>query len=241
MEYCFKGSKFELPYQKFRPYIEKYRKEIYYLAHNLTKCYGDREDSIKVLIDFVLDNSKNGKRILDDIREIVNNNTLAKLITDTVALDSPIANKIFKEILLNKPLMNFAINFFENTTNVETLKDLLINLPNKAYINIYVPNFVKSFYGEDQNTLSFLLNISSTILKNVITEESIKEFVTGELIDVIREKLYDDKISKANLSHNCQKLINYSFFSGKSDEIINFRYFYLKNFCWTQQKIKMIF
>ena len=165
LENSFRNSKFFPLYKEVKVYIEKYLRQLYYLTYDLIKVCNNRTGTIDVLIKFVLDNSQNDETFLDDARDIVTNYTLAKLISDVIILDSPIGDKIFDELFLNTPLMNFSINFLSNRKNVEKLGYALIHLQNKTYIDTEFSQFIKDMYGEDKELLNFLINVTMTTIR----------------------------------------------------------------------------
>ena len=213
LENSFRNSKFFPLYKEVKVYIKKYLRQLYYLTYDLIKVCNNRTGTIDVLIKFVLDNSQNDETFLDDARDIVTNYTLAKLISDVIILDSPIGDKIFDELFLNTPLMNFSINFLSNRKNVEKLGYALIHLPNKTYIDTEFSQFIKDMYGEDKELLNFLINLTMTTIRNVITDKSIRSYVIDDIVNASEDLLLKNSIKTSNLSDNCLNLINYTFFS----------------------------
>ena len=211
LENCLKNTNYEPLFYELRVYIERYKKEFYYLAFDLVKAFKNRNETINILIDFILNNSKDGKTILKDAREIANNYTLSKHISDTVKLDSPVADKVFEEIILNTKLMNFIFDFLEKRTNVEKLKEVLLNLPNKTYIEHNITPFVKETFAVNDENMDFLLNTWRNILKNMFMDNKVKSIIFESLIDFVEEKIFKEELNKTDISGTCNNFIDYIF------------------------------
>ena len=228
LENCLKNTTYEPLFYELRVYIERYKKEFYYLAFDLVKAFKNRKETINILIDFILNNSKDGKTILKDAREIANNYTLSKHISDTVKLDSPVADKVFEEIILNTKLMNFIFDFLEKRTNVEKLKEVLLNLPNKTYIEHNIIPFVKETFAVNDENMDFLLNTWRNILKNMFMDNKVKSIIFESLIDFVEEKIFKEELNKTDISGTCNNFIDYIFKNeSKNTDVLDLKYFYL--------------
>ena len=227
LENCLKNTNYEPLFYELRVYIERYKKEFYYLAFDLVKAFKNRKETINILIDFILNNSKDGKTILKDAREIANNYTLSKHISDTVKLDSPVADKVFEEIILNTKLMNFIFDFLEKRTNVEKLKEVLLNLPNKTYIEHNIIPFVKETFAVNDENMDFLLNTWRNILKNMFMDNKVKSIIFESLIDFVEEKIFKEELNKTDISGTCNNFIDYIFKNeSKNTDVLDLKYFY---------------
>ena len=85
-------------------------------------------------------------------------------------------------------------------------------------------------YGEDKELLNFLINVTMTTIRNVITDKSIRSYVIDDIVNTSEDLLLKNSIKTSNLSDNCLNLINYTFFSTLTEEIFKFRAFYVKKF-----------
>ena len=230
LEYLMINQTYEPLFKEMRGFIEKYTEPLYYLFFNIIQVHKERIGTINVLIDFVLDNFNENSTFLNDTKDIVTNQTLTKLISDTIKLDSPIGDKIFEELVLNVPLMDFTVNFLKNRTNVEKFRKALLNLPNKTYVDTEFSQFIKDMYGEDKELLNFLINVTMTTLKNVILDKSVRAYVVDDILSTSEDIFLKNAVKSSNLSNTCSDFINYTFFSTLTEEIFSFRVFYARKY-----------
>ena len=113
------------------------------------------------------------------------NKTLVNDLSEQISLDTKDSNTIFKIVISNEKLMDLTIRSFKNNTIVEELAEILLNLNNKAYIDKHVPKFVRDSIKNNLTVKNIVLNAFQNIVRNIVTEESLKEFLRKGLINVL--------------------------------------------------------
>ena len=204
-------------------FIKKYQDILVDLAYKLIESQ-DKVEIAKILRDFFL-NCTNSS-LLYDLNLTFSDEELVKNISKLIKLDSDIQDVILDKIILNKKLMIFIIDFLHDETFVRNLSDILINLSNVSYINDNVPPFLHYIIGNSSENMDMILKAFQSIVRVVLTEKSLKNFVGSSISTSLKKFLIND-LHIYKIGKNCIKLFDYTFFNpekGAND----FKFYYAK-------------
>ena len=205
-------TKFAELFHMLKEKIIEFEDILFDLAYKLIKNYNDRKGLAKVFKDFFTEiNDKNNTAFLGSLSSVLNNSTITREISKVIVLDNPISNKVMQQILCNEQLMNFLGKFLYNLTFVTDLADIVEGLDNITYVNENVPKFIQSLYKNNIGYLDFLINITRTIVLNVLTETDLRKFITKIMGNAIKSIVFGKENKYDNISQSCLNLLEYTF------------------------------
>ena len=212
LDIALSGSKFSNLFHMLKQKIVEFEDILFDLAYKLIENYNSRKGLAKVFKDFFEDiNKANNTAFLNSLSSVLNNSTITREISNVIVLDDPISNKVMEQILYNEQLMHFVAKFLYNLTFVTQLADIIEGLDNITYVNENIPKFIQSLYKDNIRYLDFLINITRTIVVNVLTERDLRKFITKIMGNAIKNLIFGEGNQYNNISLSCLKLLEYTF------------------------------
>ena len=212
LDISLRGTKFKALFHMIKNKIVEFQDILFDFAYKLIANYNDRERLANVFKDFFIKiNESNNTAFLDSLSSILNNSTITKEIANVIVLDDPVSNKIMQEMLLNEQLMNFLSKFLYNLTFVTDLADIIEKLNNNTYVDEHLPKFIHSLYKDNIGYLDFLINITRTIVVNVLTERDLRKIITKVVGRTIQNIVFGNKNQTNNISMSCLNLFEYTY------------------------------
>ena len=209
-----------------KDFIIEYQDVLVELSYKLISHFKNMTEVTQDLRDFFLYNCTNNN-LLKNLSRIFENEELAKNISNIIKLDSYIQDLILDKIILNKKLMIFLINSFRNETFVIQLADILMHLSNHQYIEENFPQFLQIAIGNSSENKDIILKAFQSIVRNILTESSLKNFVGSSITSRLEEFIKIDYQIYKKVGNNCINLLKYTFFNtdkGNND----FKFYYAK-------------
>ncbi len=209
-----------------KDFIIEYQDVLVELSYKLISHFKNMTEVTQDLRDFFLYNCTNNN-LLKNLSRIFENEELAKNISNIIKLDSYIQDLILDKIILNKKLMIFLINSFRNETFVIQLADILMHLSNHQYIEENFPQFLQIAIGNSSENKDIILKAFQSIVRNILTESSLKNFVGSSITSRLEKFIKIDYQIYEKVGNNCINLLKYTFFNtdkGNND----FKFYYAK-------------
>ena len=209
-----------------KDFIIEYQDVLVELFYKLISHFHNMTEVTQDLRDFFLYNCTNNN-LLKNLSRIFENEELAKNISNIIKLDSYIQDLILDKIILNKKLMIFLINSFRNETFVNQLADILMHLSNLQYIEDKIPQFLQIAIGNSSENKDIILKAFQSIVRNILTESSLKNFIGSSITSRLEEFIKIDYQIYKKVGNNCINLLKYTFFNtdkGNND----FKLYYAK-------------
>ena len=229
-EVFFKSTRLARLFYMIEDFLRKFQDVLFNFFYDLIRCYGEWNNIAYVVQDFILDNNKDNNKntsFLEAIREIIKDKAIVDEIKDMFEFD--IGTAVMTEIISNAEIMDFLIDNLYNDTFVRDTSSVMGNLENTSHFAYIIPGIVDNFFINNRKYFYILLEATVNIVRNLVKEESFRTFVAGDLIQRLEKYILEEQNSTSiSLSDNCYFLFNYTFFSNFSENIQNFRFFYIK-------------
>ena len=209
---------------EIKDFVLRHKDLLFELICKITSHYFETNKILADIRDFVINNCTN-TTFLKDLNKIIVNRTLVDELSAIIKLDDKDSDTIFKIIIANEKLMNLAFGFLNNNTFVEEFADVLMNLTDVKYINKHVPKFIKDTIGQNITVKDILIDAYKNILRSVVTELSLKDFMSRGLSRIFRNLIVNN-YKHFNVSENCTELFNYTYFNPPTND--KFRFYYTK-------------
>ena len=165
--------------------------------------------------------------LLKNFSRILTNKTIAKKLSSLVNINKDVANAILKQIIENVELMKIVFELLNDKIFIKNLSDTFINLYNNEYIKKNVPIFLKYIIGNNITVKNIIINAFKNMIRNVITERSLKNNLTKALSKVIENLLFKN-FTELQISPSCSELINYTYFRNLENVSEDFRFYFSK-------------
>ena len=207
------------------PLIFDFKDKIIDIMIKIASNFLDYNGTIEVLRDFFLNECN--EELLKNFSRILTNKTIAKKLSSLVNIDKDVANAILKQIIENVELMKIVFELLNDTIFIKNLSDTFINLYNNEYIKKNVPIFLKYIIGNNITVKNIIINAFKNMIRNVITERSLKSSLTKALSKVIENLLFKN-FTELQISPSCSELINYTYFRTLENVSEDFRFYFSK-------------
>ena len=148
-----------------------------------------------------------------------------------------LTNTVVKKVILDEKLIPIIIDKLKDKDYVIRFADALMNLTNKNYIGKYIPGLVTDTIGGNKTVKNILINSYKNIFRNIITESSIKNFMSLGLTSVLGS-LITEGYKNFNVSNGCAVLFNYTLFNPSNTSNEKFRFYYTKKILIDSTKSK---
>ena len=217
-------------------FLKKYQDPLFELVFRLISHYKEYDDIANDLKDFFFDNRTNTS-FLKDLGSILNNKTVVEDICEVLKFDDEITNTILKIVLKDKKLIKLAIDFLHNQTVVIEVTNILAHIFEPKYIYVHVPDFLRNITNDNPTAKIILLNAFQNIVRNVLTEKSLKEMLNTAIIGSFKKYIYNG-FKDYNISDDCSELFNYTYFRPLKNVKDDFRFYYSKKLIFDSTKSK---
>ena len=207
------------------PLIFDFKDKIIDIMIKIASNFLDYNGTIEVLRDFFLNECN--EELLKNFSRILTNETIAKKLSSLVNIDKDVANAILKQIIENVELMKIVFELLNDKIFIKNLSDTFINLYNNEYIKKNVPIFLKYIIGNNITVKNIIINAFKNMIRNVITERSLKSSLTKALSKVIENLLFKN-FTELQISPSCSELINYTYFRTLENVSEDFRFYFSK-------------
>ena len=119
--------------------------------------------------------------------------------------------------------MNLALDLLNNQTFINSFVGIFLNLHDKIYINKHLVKFIQDTIGDNKETKKIILNSFQNIVRNVLTEDGLKNTFSNIVSAVLKVfSPFDDKI----ISGSCSFLFNHTYLNPPNNN--TFKYYYTK-------------
>ena len=216
--------------------LAKYQDPLFELFLNLISHYGNRKDMIYDLRDFTIDNRTNIS-FLEDLRLILNNETLVKEIIEIINLDDKVTDILLKKLIADVDLINLSLDLFKDKSYYERFIEIIVNLKNTDYLNANVGGFMKTTIQHNPKAKRIMLNTFQNTFRNIITENFVKIFIRAGLAKIIG-KLIAANYGRFNVSNGCANLFNFTYFNPPKNVSEKFKFYYTKKLLVDSTKSK---
>ena len=207
------------------PLIFDFKDKIIDIMIKIASNFLDYNGTIEVLRDFFLNECN--EELLKNFSRILTNKTIAKKLSSLVNINKDVANAILKQIIENVELMKIVFELLNDKIFIKNLSDTFINLYNNEYIKKNVPIFLKYIIGNNITVKNIIINAFKNMIRNVITERSLKSSLTKALSKVIENLLFKN-FTELQISPSCSELINYTYFRNLENVSEDFRFYFSK-------------
>ena len=207
------------------PLIFDFKDKIIDIMIKIASNFLDYNGTIEVLRDFFLNECN--EELLKNFSRILTNETIAKKLSSLVNINKDVANAILKQIIENVELMKIVFELLNDKIFIKNLSDTFINLYNNEYIKKNVPIFLKYIIGNNITVKNIIINAFKNMIRNVITERSLKNNLTKALSKVIENLLFKN-FTELQISPSCSELINYTYFRNLENVSEDFRFYFSK-------------
>ena len=219
-----------------KDFVQKYQDVLFELYFKLTSHFKEYDNIALDIREFILDNRTNVS-FLEDLRTIIKNKTLIIEVCDIINFDDGLGNTIVKKILLDEKLTKLFIDLLHNKTFVIEFTNILGNLTEADYLTEHIPIFLKDVIKGNITTKNIILNAFQNIVRNVLTEKSLKTLINNGISGALGYLIYED-FNRHNISPSCRELFNYTYFRPLKDVKDDFRFYYGKKLIFDSTKSK---
>ena len=229
IEIITRDTKFSNLFNMLKDFIRNNQDTLFDFLYNLTANFKDGDRIVIIIRDVILENIKNKNcTLLDSLMKVANNSTILECLSKTIELDTEVSNRIMSQLLSKQNLVIFAVKFFYNQTFVEDFTNIILNIKNNTYTNENLPKFIKFIYGDNKEYYTMLLNITVTVMENIIKERQISEFISKSFSKIMKNFIFVEPFETYKISQSCTFLFNYTFYIDLHGNMINFRNLYEK-------------
>ena len=207
------------------PLIFDFKDKIIDIMIKIASNFMNYNGTIEALRDFFLNECN--EELLKNFSRILTNKTIAKKLSSLVNINKDVANAILKQIIENVELMKIVFELLNDKIFIKNLSDTFINLYNNEYIKKNVPIFLKYIIGNNITVKNIIINAFKNMIRNVITERSLKSSLTKALSKVIENLLFKN-FTELQISPSCSELINYTYFRNLENVSEDFRFYFSK-------------
>ena len=116
LEFLARDTKYSNLLTILKNLLSEYKDDLKDLIYKLIQNYGNKNNITELLRDFFLETNKNNQSFLYKLEYLEGKYYIFKDISELINLDGPISDKIFKEILADKEIMNITLHLLQNNT-----------------------------------------------------------------------------------------------------------------------------
>ena len=231
VEYFSQNTKLSNIFQMLKNFLKKFLDILIQLFYGIIKYFEDYKNIANFLGDFIIQNNNDRNKetsLIESLREISKNQTILDEIIK-ISEYNFLADYIVTEIINNTEIFDFALNFLYNDSFIKNISEIIIKSDNKTEYSYLIPIFVDDFFNDNETNVKILVDITVKVIEGLVRKNGFNQFISKDVAKKIG-KYFDGK-KKENLnpiSDNCYNLFDYIFFQKYSDNIRDFRYFYVK-------------
>ena len=194
-------------------------------AYNITKYYNNDTEFFGAIENFL----KNNKNLYPNIEKILSNEAMEFFYKKVLSEDNLMAS--LEKVIFNKQVyIKMFLDIFKNDTFIEKGIDLISHIRDDNYLKEHLAGFISAIVRDNSTYLdtatNILYDLAVTIYKNQSLTTGSWSIIQKGVIDFFK---WDNVTSSLyDLSMDCMKLFNYTFFDYVNSEKSLFHEYFQK-------------
>ena len=196
-----KDSKYKVIFYYFKNIFYKNKDLVIHFLYNAVKYFYDNDKLLNSTEYFLANAAQNG--LINEIKELLMNKTILNDISDVVNFTNYNARVIKEEIFKRPDIICGFLDLFHNRTIFELLITIFRNLKDRDNIEVKLPKMLSLIYDYNQKLAKGLLDVTAVILRRLITQREVTNFITMRLTSYLNSSFFYEKFKYYNISEEC--------------------------------------